>query len=237
MGHRGAAGAAPENTLAGLRHAAAIGLSWVEFDVMLTGDGVPVLFHDDMLTRTTGHAAPMAGTPHAVVRTLDAGAWFHADHAGEGVPTLEAALAEVLTLGLRANIEIKPTPGTERETAVAALEVLIRCWPPDRPPPLISSFKRASLAVALERAPQWPRALIVRRPPRDWRRAAVDLQCSAVHASARWLSKRRVAEIKQAGYGVAAFTVNDPSRARKLIARGVDCLITDEPALILTSVN
>ena len=61
MGHRGAAGLAPENTLASIRKAADQGAPWVEFDVMLTGDGVPVLFHDDSLKRLTGLDVLMAG--------------------------------------------------------------------------------------------------------------------------------------------------------------------------------
>ena len=76
MGHRGAAGIAPENTLASLRTAAAMGVSWIEFDVMLSGDGVPVLFHDDNLKRITGRKAAMARTPFAELIKLEAGAWF-----------------------------------------------------------------------------------------------------------------------------------------------------------------
>ena len=53
MGHRGAAAVAPENTLVSLRQAGEMGATWVEFDVMLTGDDRPVLFHDDSLARIT----------------------------------------------------------------------------------------------------------------------------------------------------------------------------------------
>ncbi len=96
MGHRGAAAQAPENTLAGLRRAAELGARWVEFDVRLTGDGVPVLFHDDLLKRTTGAAGAMATTDYDSVARLDAGAWFGAAFAGEPVPSLEAAVALLL---------------------------------------------------------------------------------------------------------------------------------------------
>ena len=116
MGHRGAAGRAPENTLAGLRTAAALGMTWAEFDVMLTGDGVPVLFHDDNLKRTTGRDALMAETSFADLAGLDAGGWFAPEFAGEPLPSLEAALALALQLGLTPNVEIKPTPGTDAAT-------------------------------------------------------------------------------------------------------------------------
>jgi glycerophosphoryl diester phosphodiesterase len=237
MGHRGAAALAPENTLAGLRRAAATGVSWVEFDVMLTGDGVPVLFHDDNLKRITGRDALMAKTPYKIVRTLDAGAWFGPDFAGEGVPTLEVALALVRELGVRANIEIKPTPGRDRETAAAILDVIERCWPADEPPPLISSFKRDSLAVIRDRAPSLPRGLLAVRLPRDWVSATRTLECSTVHVAGRWLTVKRTARIKAAGYGVAAFTINDVAHARTLLRWGVDCIITDSPDVMLAELS
>ena len=58
IGHRGAAARAPENTLAGLRKAKELGADWVEFDVMLSGDGVPLLIHDETLQRTTDRPRP-----------------------------------------------------------------------------------------------------------------------------------------------------------------------------------
>ncbi|MFQ5774105.1 MAG: glycerophosphodiester phosphodiesterase family protein [Kiloniellaceae bacterium] len=237
MGHRGAAAAAPENTLAGLRAAARTGVAWVEFDVMLTGDGVPVLFHDDNLRRTTGRDAPMSRTPLAALRALEAGSWFAPEFAGEPVPTLEEALEVVLDLGLHANVEIKPTPGRDEDTAEAALGVIGRCWPGDRPPPLVSSFSRRALGAARRRAPDTPRGLIAWRLPRDWARAARALECATLHLPGNRLSERAARRIKGAGYGLAAFTVNDPAAARRLLAWGVDCIITDAPGAIAAALR
>ena len=237
MGHRGAAGAAPENTLAGLRAAAALGMAWVEFDVMLSGDGVPVLFHDDNLKRITGRDALMAETPFAALADLEAGVWFAPGFAGEPIPSLEAALALALDLGLTPNVEIKPTPNADAATAAAALEAIARCWPAARPGPLISSFSRVALGVAKDRAPALPRALIAWRLPRDWQRAAAALGCGSLHLLGARLRARTVAKVKRAGYQLAAFTINDPKRARRLIALGVDCIITDRPDVIAKAVG
>ena len=237
MGHRGAAALAPENTLAGLHRAAATGVSWVEFDVMITSDSVPVLFHDDKLKRTTGHRALMADTPYDVVRTLDAGSWYGPQFAGEPVPTLAAALALVRELGLRANIEIKPTSGRDRETATAIGEIIAECWPPDVLPPLISSFSRDCLAVAQTRVPNLPRALLARRMPRDWVSAARSLECSTLHVAAWWLTAKRAARIKAQGYGLAAFTINDVAQARTLLDWGVDCIVTDSPDAMVAALG
>ena len=76
MGHRGAKGHAPENTLAGLRKAAGLGCRWVEFDVKLTADGELILFHDDSLRRTTDGRGAVADKTLAEIRSLDAGRWF-----------------------------------------------------------------------------------------------------------------------------------------------------------------
>lgn len=229
MGHRGAAAWAPENTLASIRKAAELGATWVEFDVMLTGDGRPVLFHDDNLKRLTGLDALMARTPYSRVKGLDAGRWFSPQFAGEPVPTLEAALELVWDLGLDANIEIKPTPGRDVETTQAALEVAAAGLGRGRRPPMISSFSRMSLAGARVLQPDWPRALIAFKVPSDWQTALEALGCASFHLSSKVLNPPFVAEIKRTGYQVAAFTVNQKRRARELIACGVDCLISDAP--------
>src|SRR6187551_2113272 len=76
IGHRGAAARAPENTLAGLRRAKALGCSWVEFDVRLTGDGVPVLCHDPKLDRTTDGTGLVSARSFVAIRDCDAGRRF-----------------------------------------------------------------------------------------------------------------------------------------------------------------
>ncbi|MDH3234758.1 MAG: glycerophosphodiester phosphodiesterase family protein [Alphaproteobacteria bacterium] len=237
MGHRGAAAWAPENTLASIRKAAELGASWVEFDVMLTGDGRPVLFHDDNLKRVTGLDALMADTSYAKVNKLDAGRWFAAEFAGERVPPLEAALDLVWQLGLRPNIEIKSTPGRDVETAQAALEIATRAWNRRRPAPLISSFSRMSLAAARVLRPDWPRGLIAHKVPLDWQLALTALGCSSFHLNSKCLTWEFVAQVKSAGYKVAAFTVNQKQRARELIDCNVDCLITDVPDRIAAALE
>ena len=98
IGHRGAAAQAPENTVAGFRRAAALGLPWVEFDVRLTADRRLVLMHDATLTRTTNGRGRVRDRRLAEIAELDSGSWFAPAFAGERVPTLERAI-EVLAEG------------------------------------------------------------------------------------------------------------------------------------------
>ena len=220
---------APENTLASIEAAVASGASWVEFDVMLTGDDVPVLFHDDSLKRTTGVDGFMAETAYAEVARLDAGAWFAPAFAGERVPKLEAALAALAATGAHPNVELKPSSGRDVETAVETLRVLERCWPKDRPAPFVSSFSRMSLAAARALKPEWPRGFIAWEVPEDWPKALVALGCTSFHLHQAYVTPEVAAEVKAAGYQLASYTVNDAETARELAAWGVDAFISDTP--------
>ena len=229
IGHRGLAGLAPENTLAGFREAAAHGLPMVEFDVRLSRDGVPLVFHDDMLERTTNGYGPVAEHDWAELRKLDAGSWFAPAFAGEVIPSLEQVLRLCLDLGLAVNMEIKPDSGREVETARLALERAAALWPVAAQAPLVSSFVGACLAVARDLAPSWPRGLLVDGVPEDWRDTAALYCCSTVHADHRHLDQPRVAVITQAGYCVLAYTVNDRARVGELRQMGVGSVFSDFP--------
>jgi len=233
IGHRGAAGYAPENTLASIQKAFDLGVRWVEFDVMLSGDDVPVLFHDDKLTRLTDGRGLTAETAFDDLKRLDAGRWFGPGFAGERIPTLVEAVALLADLGLGANVEIKPSEGRDAETGRIAAEVLSDIWPDTLPMPLISSFSPVVLRAFADAAPVFPRALLVFPIPDDWRRQLADLGCVALHAVSRRLRERRAREVITAGYDLRVFTVNNPERARQLFGWGVAGVFTDYPDRVL----
>lgn len=232
IGHRGARANAPENTLAGIRAAHDEGARWVEFDVKLTRDGVPILMHDETLDRTTDGRGRVQDHGAAEIARLDAGARFDRRFAGEGVPTLSATLALLAELDMGFNLEVKPCPGREAETTKAAIAVLRRAWPANRPAPIISSFKAQSLRAARDIAPELPRGYLAERLDATWHEQALGLDCVAVHPGTRHLTRAQVAAVKQAGYPLLVWTVNEPARARELVGWGVDSLITDAPAAI-----
>lgn len=248
MGHRGAKALAPENTLASMKAAAGAGATWVEFDVMLTGDRRPVVHHDATLTRTTGRKHAMAKTAFAEVTSLDATLAFARKYGRRKaedffgredcrVPSLEDTVASLLDLNLTPNVEIKPTKGLAVETAEVALALLLDLWPADRLPPLISSFERKSLAAARRVAPHWPRGLLAESFPRDWRRALGDLECVSLHLDWQHTRRADVAAVKAAGYAFAVYTVNGVRAGRRLLGKGVDCLITDRPDMLIPALD
>lgn len=235
IGHRGAAGLAPENTLAGLRRAAALGVGMVEVDVKLTRDAVPILMHDDRLDRTSDGTGLVREASWSLVRRLDAGTWFDPEFAGEAVPSLTEALELAAALGLAINLEIKPCPGRERETAEIALAVAKRAWPTDRPPPLVSSFARAAMAVAQAAVPEWPRGYLIWRRPWNWRATAAALDPATIHVHDHGITRARLAEYRSLGRPILAYTVNDGTRARQLFAQGVTAVFSDRPDTILAA--
>ena len=216
-----------------LRRAAALGVRWVEFDVRLSGDRRPILFHDTTLRRTTNGSGRVSRTSFGQIRTLDAGSWFGASYAGELVPTLAEAVALLGRLDLGANIEIKPEKGHAEETAAIVIAELKRHWRSSRQLPLISSFDWDVLAAVTALAPDWPRGLLMGKPRENWDIAARGYGISAVICSVRYLTHRMIGRIKEVGLPLVAYTVNDPRRARALFARGVDGVISDRPDAIL----
>ncbi len=236
IGHRGAAGCAPENTLAGVVRAKALGCRWVEFDVRLSADGVPIVLHDDRLDRTTDGRGRVSALSLAVIRRCDAGAGFDLTFAGERVPTLDEMIGLLGELGLGANVELKAEPGRAAETGAVVADRLARRWPSHLPAPLVSSFSPEALSAARDHAPQFPRGLLVGAVPGDWRARAEMLGCVSIHADHRRLDPAIVAEIRQSGYAVLAYTVNRPAQAHRLLSWGVASVFSDVPHIILAAV-
>lgn len=229
VGHRGVAGHAPENTLAGIAMAKEMGLRAVELDVALTEDGVPVLFHDLTLERTSDGQGSVDAHRAEDLARRDAGSWFHPDFAGEPIPTLAAALAAIAEFDLGLCLEIKPQPGADEATAEAAVEALAAGWT-RADPPAITSFSMIALAAARAAEPDLPRcANFAHGTVDDWLAAAEAQACTAIHVNRESLDPDSVGAIKTAGYACGAFTVNSFWEARRLADAGVDYIFTDTP--------
>ncbi len=227
IGHRGGGTLAPENTLAGIRKAADMGFSGVEFDVMLSADKIPMLIHDETLVRTTDGRGSVAATSYAQLASLDAGAWFGPTYRGERVPTFEQAGKLCIELGLWANIEIKPASGFERETASVASSLVAELWAGASHRPLLSSFQRTCLEAAQTAAPEFERGYLTDRVELGWRESVQQLGCVSVHCNSEHLTEAQADDVKRAGYGLLCYTVNDTETARRLFSWGVDAIFTD----------
>lgn len=219
IAHRCGGALAPENTLAGLQVAVARGCHAVEFDVMLSGDGTPVLIHDETLERTTNGIGSVCKTPDAVLFSLDAGQ-------GERVPTLAEAAAICQRHGLFANVEIKPATGFETRTGEVVARFVSEFWNRDVRP-LLSSFSPEALDAAHRVAPQLQYGLLFEAVPADWLQRRAEIGALTLHCAARQLSDTVLAEAAAAGVPVLCYTVNDRIEAEELFRRGVSSLFTD----------
>ena len=220
VAHRGGGTLAPENTLGGIRLGASMGFKGVEFDVMLAGDGTPVVIHDETVDRTTdGHGAvPKMSYAELLKFTIEK---------KEKIPTFEQATRLCRELGVWANVEIKPALGHERRTGEAVARATRQHWQGAALAPVLSSFSTVSLAAAAAAAPDLPRGLLVGRIPRHWRELMRDLGCVALHCNYRALTPALLNDVHAEGYSVLCWTVNDRRSAKKLSGWGVNCLVTD----------
>lgn len=225
IGHRGAVARAPENTLAGFRKAAALGCRWVEFDVRLSADGQPVVFHDDTLERLTGGTRPIAQTSLRDLLRLRIG--------GEPIPTLADALSQLAQSGLGGNLEMKAEPGREDNLAravadgIAAADIEL----------LITSFSLPAIAAIARLVPDTPRGILTERLTPDWLTGAAGLGAAAMVCDHRHLTRDDAASVRDAGLTLLTYTVNDPARARTLWDWGVSGVITDAPDTILAALK
>jgi glycerophosphoryl diester phosphodiesterase len=227
IAHRGAGKLAPENTLAAFRVGAAHGCRAFECDVKLSADGVPFLLHDGTLERTT-NAQGNAGTrTWAELSRLDAGGWHGPAFAGEPPPSLQAIATYLIANGFALDLEIKPSPGTERRTGEAVAAEVERLWHGQAQRPLLSSFQPEALAGARAVAPQLERALLLDRLPDDPVAAARALGCVALITEHRLMSAGLRQRVHGAGLRALVYTVNDAAVAGALIASGVDGIVTD----------
>ncbi|MDO8249284.1 MAG: glycerophosphodiester phosphodiesterase [Rhodoferax sp.] len=235
IAHRGAGTLAPENTLAAFRLGAQHGYRMFECDAKLSADGVPFLLHDTTLARTTNAHTRLAGGACAVagehawpaLSQLDAGSWHSAAYAGEPLATLDDAAHFCLANGHALNIEIKPTPGTERHTGEVVAARAAQLWQGAALPPFLTSFSPEALQGARDAAPGLPRGLLLDTLRNDWLDSARALGCVAVVCHHAQWNKATVAQVRMAGLRALSYTVNDESAAQRLVALGTDGIITD----------
>ena len=236
VAHRGASALFPENTLAAFEGAIQAGADYIELDVRLTADGVPVIMHDaDVGIRTNG-----SGFVHTFslreLKRLDASGGLGP---AVGVPTLAEAL-DLLSGQAGVNIEIKNMPGepsfdSPREAIVLETLRLIEETRFDGVV-LVSSFNWLSIERAKEQSPDLPTGLITTAAVDPWaalvyvRGKGHDLllpQASAlVEAGEDFLDAAHADGIR-----IGSWTVDEPEAVERLFAMGVDAIATNDPAM------
>ena len=236
VAHRGAGKLAPENTLAAFRLGAQHGYRMFECDVKLSADDVPFLMHDATLDRTTTGKGIGGQLKWNDLSQLDAGNWHSRAHAGEPLPSFENIARYCLRNGYFLNIEIKPTPGTERHTGEVVARHAARLWQGAAVPPLLTSFDPEALEGAQAVQPDLPRGLLLDKLWKGWLENALTLGCEAIVCNHALWDTSTVTQAKSAGFRTLSYTVNDEWAAQRLIDLGTDGIITDRVDLFSPSI-
>lgn len=230
IAHRGASADAPENTLAAYALAVEYGARLAECDVYLTTDGVPVLFHDGELKRTTTGTGRVVDHSLAELKALDAGSWKDPKYKGERIPTLVEFLRAVHGK-LRPVIEIK---GKQAGIAAAVIQAL-RTAEVASNEVIIFSFHREIVAEIGRLDPHLPTTWLISEVPEQGAdfapllRQALAARLSAVGVSHEDVSPDLLRHAHECGFPVFVWTVNDEANVKRLASMGVDAIISDRP--------
>lgn len=225
IAHRGNSSEAPENTISAFTQALGMDVDFIEFDVHLSQDGVPMVFHDPTLERTTDHGltTPIWEMNSEDLQKLDAGSWYDELYAGERIPTLR----EVLALprhhtGLM--IEIKDESASPEKLAHAVAEVIQEMEPQGV---LIGSIKPQILKYIREYLPHHAIIAIVETEEEWLPHLANDPEVIAI--SQELVTARRVDECIRAKKPLWVWTVDEENQMADLIEMKVHGLITNRP--------
>ena len=229
-GHRGDRSAAPENTLPALQSALDGSMVYVETDIRLSADGVPVLIHDSTVDRTTNGSGAVSSLTLAELEALDAGSWFAKAYAGLRIPTLDSFLRLLAASDKKALLELK---GEWSEDALASVTLLIDSHGLGRRV-VLASFHVDTLAGMQNAAPDLPRLVIVRDLPDDPVALVLEYGAIGVVTSPAAVEDDPtvVDRIHRAGLGILLYTLNQERNWQSALGLGVDGIITDKPSAL-----
>jgi glycerophosphoryl diester phosphodiesterase len=216
VGHRGACGHAPENTLKSFAKAIELGCERVEFDIHLSQDGIPMVIHDSTLDRTTNGQGPVKGLPLTELKKLDAGE-------GEPIPTL-AEVIDFCKGKVEIQIELK-----DHDCPLAVANLIKSRWGSKNI--VVTSFDLPSLNQFSILMPDVPLGLLNKNPE-------LDMVAIALEQGHRWICPRfnvvtpeLVLHAHSKGFLVYVYHVNDRGKAKELALWGVDAIGTDFPEI------
>ena len=233
--HRGDRSQKPENTLSAL--ASSIGkCDFIEIDVQLTKDLVPVIIHDETLNRTSNVSNIQRfkdRTPWIVsdftlkeLQSLDFGSWFNSEY--ESILTLEKALSFVKENHLFLNVEIKDMSKTFSDEIVVEIIIDMIKKTQTEHLVLLSSFYHHYLPMCKKLSSKIPTAALqLYKHPDNLINYLHTLQVNAYHPEDKIINKKTVSDLREAGFFVNVFTVNKTKRQKKLFEWDVNGVFTD----------
>ena len=224
-GHRGAPRLAPENTIPSFLKAIELGVDFVELDVRLTKDGIPVVIHDDKVDRTTNGSGPVSLYTLEKLKTLDAGSWFSSEFRGIRIPTLCEAL-EAIDGKVFVEIELKEDGAVEPVVEIVEELGLVRKV-------LVSSFQLDRLKRAKKICPKIPLVWIVEKLNEEVVDAAIEVGVNRLDVLFSELTFDKVRAIHFRGLTVNGWVIDKLSDAELAVEMDVDNVTTNRPEIIV----
>ena len=223
VAHRGAAGKAPENTLASIRQAIADRTDWVEIDVQESADGEVVVIHDSDFMKLANVDLKVWDGTLAQLRDIDIGSWFDPQFATERVPTLVEVL-EAAKGKARVVIELKYY-GHDQQLEQRVVDIVEQTGMTDQV--AIMSLKYEGIQKIRALRPDWTIGLLSAKAIGNLASLDVDFLAVASGMATPGFIRRSHDQGKQ----VFVWTINDTVSLSRMMSLGVDGVITDEPAL------
>jgi glycerophosphoryl diester phosphodiesterase len=227
--HRGVSSLAPENTLAAFNKAAELDCEWIETDVQLSLDEVPVVIHDKRVDRCTNGSGIVSAMTLESLKSLDAGLWFGEAFRGERIPTLKETLLLASHNNLKVNIEIKLYPQDNVVLLCEKIKKVIIDLELESSQILFSSFNIEALKYMQNHQPQIRRGLLVEKIPADALLLLAEIEAYSLHCNYVFLNKQQAKWIKQSGYKLYCYTPDVPRQVSQYWSWGVDMMITNVP--------
>lgn len=248
IAHRGFSALSPENTLAAFQMAIEARADGVEFDVQLSKDGLPVVFHDFDLRRIAKRKVKIRDLSAYELTDVDVGAWFNHKHkkhaeddfAGEGIPTLHSVIEMLSDFKGKVYIELKADEFNVRELTAAVCELIKSS--PFLPQIILKSFRLAAIPEVRRLLPGVQTAALFAPQIMDYLRRRKHIIALAKEFGADQISLHRALATAKltslaahAGLPVTVWTVDDPKWIDRSRKRGVTALITNDPAKMLAA--
>lgn len=232
IAHRGASYDCPENTLISLETAFQQGVSWVEFDVMLTQDYHPILMHDITLDRTTNFKGEVHSFTWHELQKADAGSWFSDRFQNIHIPSFIDVIEFLKAKQLKAVIEIKPCIGYELKTAEVIYQSLCKHWPMFREHTILSSFNHETLSFLRDRDAEIDIGVSIEYLTDRALHFAEQVNASSIHIDYEHLDLSQCQRMIERNFHILAYTVNKPDLAKQLFSWGVSAIFSDIPDIM-----